>query len=865
MSHRHESDIALQLLLAIGEQPDIASVVRPFLCAATNRLGLQCAAILFNGIGKELYLADLYSEPEDGVCLAQCKSFIAQLDLPDTVDRAEHRSQTLLLNKRQYPTDIFRLPSGADLLFVGVSQRIPLSLLRTLLPVIGKLSSRISNCLEAIRIRTRAARLSEATATAGIGIFDWNVDTGTMHWDPQMKQLFQVAPSNYTGRPEDFSNRLHPEDRNDLLDRVATFIEHASDGSDVAEYTFRVIDDTGEVKKLLAHCRLRKNPDGTLSLAGTNYDISELERARAQTLFRSELEQLLLQLSMQVILSSANDLNHIINSALRDVGQFVGADRAYRFSYDFDRDLASNTHEWCAAGIEPQIEQLQNSSINDIPYWVNAHQRGLPFYMSRVTDLPPDHGLRQILDPQEVLSIVTIPLMRADECLGFIGFDSVKQTRHWSDVDISVLKILGQLLVNAQVKTDNEQQLQTTKLALQKSRDKAQRMAQKAIDANEAKTRFVASVSHELRTPLHAIIGLTDILNESILHDEMSGQVAAIRKSGSILLELINDILYFSQAESGNTKVHSTAFDLHELVTSLQQELLIDAESKGLDIRLEIMPEVPKIVAGDSLRLRQVLNNLVGNAIKFTGEGHINITVARAVDSSGHECYSIIDFTVTDTGIGIAKEHIQRIFEPFVQVDDSDQRRFAGTGLGLSIVRTLAELMKGTVSVDSNIGDGARFIFRLPLPAVASLPNQADSHNTSKTQPLPSMRVPRVLIAEDNPLNCELLKLYLQDQNLDLEIANNGETALQMQRRNPADVILMDCQMPVMDGFSATRAIRSEEPGPKRIPIIAVTASAQPDHEEACMDAGFSDVLIKPFSKADVIEALYRWLHNRNH
>lgn len=753
--------------------------------------------------------------------------------------------------------DVFR--PGEQLEVVLVARNQPLS--GEMREAVGELIRHFSTLL-AISVgnaidRLRLDTLERATRTARIGYSEWQVGSSRMKWDQQMMDIFAVERDAFSGQPEEFTERLHPGDREDLLAGIQAFVEHATDG-DAAEFTFRIIDALGETRKLVAHAALRQNFDGSHSLVGTNYDISELERARAQTLFRSELEQLLLQLSMKVILASGDSVDKIMEEALRDVGQFVGADRAYRFDYDFNEGESSNTHEWCAEGIEPEIDNLQQVPIDAIPFWVNAHRKGLPFYKSRLDELPVGHGLREILDPQGVQSIVTIPLMRGDECLGFIGFDSVRTIRHWTDTEISVLQILAQLMVNAQIKAENERQLSAARTALRESRDHAHKLAEEAVSANEAKSRFIASVSHELRTPLHVIIGLTEMVRDQPLSNAARDRVDSIHTSGSVLLELINDILDYSRIESGGLEIHQVRFDLMGLLDSLIDGFQGEAERRQLSLRLIVDVNVPTKLSGDPLRIRQILNNLIGNALKFTPRGGVTVRVSR--DSSMmDEAVHVVRFCVQDSGIGISQEDQAQIFEPFFQGDDTDSRRYSGTGMGLSIVGNLVGLMNGQISVQSELGRGSEFTVTLPFSSRSVATEEAEVAEPWQ-RGAASLHGARVLLAEDNPMNRQLVELYLEASGCDLEMVQDGEELLQALRRASADVVLMDCQMPVMDGFTATRVLRASDSAFSDIPVIAVTANAQEDTYSACMAAGFNDILIKPFSKSALHEKLYMWL-----
>jgi len=378
-----------------------------------------------------------------------------------------------------------------------------------------------------------------------------------------------------------------------------------------------------------------------------------------------------------------------------------------------------------------------------------------------------------------------------------------------------------------------------------------------AQEATRAKSDFLATMSHELRTPLNGILGMAQMLQlPNVDEDARRDYARTILNSGQSLLRLLNDILDLSKVEAGCLALDHSVFDLKQLVadTTLAFEEL--AQSKGLTLETRYCHLRSSHYLGDPLRLRQMISNYLGNAIKFTSQGKVVLEVGE-VSTDGKTPQ--LEFSVSDTGIGIAPEKQSLLFKPFSQADNSTTRQFGGTGLGLSIVARLAELMKGEVGLESNVGIGSRFWFRAATEPQASLPTV----DVAQMKPPGTALSGRILVAEDNPVNRAVAKALLKSQGLEADFVEDGQAALEAVMRGPAyDLILMDVQMPVMDGQQATRRIRDWEvsQGARRGNIVALTAGAFEDDKRRCADAGMDDFLAKPIELASLVALLSRWL-----
>jgi PAS domain S-box-containing protein len=440
-------------------------------------------------------------------------------------------------------------------------------------------------------------------------------------------------------------------------------------------------------------------------------------------------------------------------------------------------------------------------------------------------------------------SYIGSPIWVAGKKYGTINFSSPsKRPVPFSENDIDFMRLVARWVGTTLERFANEKQLIAAR--------------EEAENATRAKTDFLSTMSHEIRTPMNAVVGMAHLLLEESPREDQLESIKTLKFSADLLLSLINDILDFSKIEAGKIVLESIDFNLKELLQGIKAAQGIKATEKQVKLKLRWDDDVPEIVVGDAVRLGQIINNLVSNAVKFTEEGQVEIDAELIEDKADRV---IIGFSIADTGIGISSDQMEVIFDEFSQASSSTTRKYGGTGLGLAITRRLLELQGSEIKVFSELGKGSRFSFELTFQK--SNKKQVSEHITPSIPDenyLGRLNGLRVLLVEDNPVNQYVAARFMKKWQVILDITNHGGEALEMVQQQPYDVILMDLQMPVVDGYQATKSIRAWEKQQKRnpVPIIALTASASRTTKEKVNSLGMNDFLTKPFDPKELFARL---------
>jgi PAS domain S-box-containing protein len=644
------------------------------------------------------------------------------------------------------------------------------------------------------------------------------------YWNKFAELLYQWKAEEAIGK--NISETVVPRNKIDVIPDVIAKIKKIGhyDGE------FRVRRKDGTTFQAFYTFGVLSNIDSEIiGLVGVSMDITERIQAEEELLKK---DILLGGVSVATnILLTEIDLNYAINQTLELLGIAAGADRIYIFeNHDLRTGLylTSMRHEWSR---DFAISQEDNPDLRDLSYhpalsrWYDMLSHGHSI-KGLVREFPESE--RAILEPQNTKSLLVIPIMIEGQFWGFIGLDDCHSERIWAGVEASILQAAAASIGGAIARRHAEDELR-----------KAKETAESAV---KAESDFLANMSHEIRTPMNAIIGLAGLLLETDLTLEQRNYLETISSSGDSLLSIINDILDFSKVDSGMMEFESRPFELKRCVEDSVNLVRTIASKKSLDLTYTIDESTPQSIIGDSTRLRQILANLLSNAAKFTDKGAISVSVSS--EKLDGICYGIY-FEVKDTGIGIPEDKMSRLFKPFTPVDSSTTRRYGGTGLGLAISKKLVEMMGGRIWAESKLGKGSTFHFTILADAIQTSSREAEPRLKTDSE-IDQNHALRILLAEDNEVNQMVMLKMLNKLGYQADLAANGLEVLHSLENKNYDLILMDVQMPEIDGFEAARSIRKLWASAKQPKIIAITAYALQGDREKCLASGMDDYISKP-------------------
>jgi len=510
---------------------------------------------------------------------------------------------------------------------------------------------------------------------------------------PSVEQLFGYPVSKWMESSELWERIIHPDDKGVINEIIDTIPQRKS-----VSVEYRVITNDGDTRWIRNKAKLITDRENQpVRLDGYISDITSQKRAQLEISGYSRMLEILFDIANMFINVDLTRVDATINDALRKIGEFVKVDRVYIFRYNFDENNIRNTYEWCARDVEAQIDKQAVISLDGMEELIEAHESDVAFYHPKVGRMK-NGKLKKVLLGQSIKSVLCLPMKERDKLIGFVGFDSVNEYRSYSFKEISLLNVFANLFVNVDQRIGLDNKLQVAK--------------EKAESANKAKSQFLANMSHEIRTPLNGVIGFNQLLYDTDLDDLQKQYLENASTSANSLLSIINDILDFSKIEAGKLELETIETDLEMLLEESLNVIKYQASRTGLELILNIQPDIPRKIFTDPVRLKQVLVNLLGNAVKFTEEGEVELSV-MLVNCNKNRC--IIRFDIRDTGIGISEERQKPLFQAFTQADNSTTRKFGGTGLGLIISNLLAKAMGGGVSFESKEGAGSLFSFEVDV------------------------------------------------------------------------------------------------------------------------------------------------------
>jgi signal transduction histidine kinase/CheY-like chemotaxis protein/PAS domain-containing protein len=682
----------------------------------------------------------------------------------------------------------------------------------------------------------------------------WDRNFNTIGCNEATVKLFKLNDKQeYMKRFFELSPERQPNGNLSSM-QAAIYLKKAfEDGICAFEWMHRMLDGT----PLPAEVTLvRTSYGGDYVVAGYTRDLREHQMMIRELEQRDRLLNTVNRVAAILLQSEIDEFENALLRCMGMMGEAVGIDRVYIWKNHFANGelCCTQLYEWS----EGADSQQGSEYTIDIPYSATGDWEEMLSSGNCINRTLQDMSKEELasLGPQGIMSILVVPVFLQDRFWGFVGFDDCHNERRFTENEESILRSGSLLIANALLRNDMMQDIRDGAVELEAAFERAQ-------SANRAKSNFLSNMSHEMRTPMNAIIGMTLIGKSAPDIEKKDYAFEKIEGASTHLLGVINDVLDMSKIEAGKFDLSFEDFDIEKLLQKVINVINFRVDEKKQNLTVDLDPAIPRKLNGDDQRLTQVITNLLTNAVKFTPENGSIYLDARFVNEENGQC--TVQFEVTDTGIGISAEQQSRLFSSFEQAESSTSRKFGGTGLGLAISKHIVELMGGKIWLESKLGEGSTFTFTVLLKRgmEESAADPQDAEKTGSGQ-MVSFRGRRILLAEDMEINREIVQSLLEPTEIEIDCAVNGSEAVRMFRDKPEnyDLILMDLQMPEMDGFEATRKIRTLEGRPNGIPIIAMTANVFKEDIEKCLDVGMNDHLGKPIDFNEVMEKLKIYLKN---
>ncbi len=936
------TELLLEIALSQNPEGNTEDILRKILPVYLKKLGCFAAAVFQKG-------AIVYIQPEALRNNTKWKATLKTLEAK--INNKKNEVVEIIENNSYY----YSYPlAGYGRLILGKKKALSRELKFELKKIIYQLGKNLQLASQQEEVGETRQKLESILNELEDVI--WSVrlpDYKMIFVTPSVKSMYGIPVQKWLEDSSWWEKAIIKEDH-----AVISKIYHELETKGEFNEKYRIQTKDGKIKWVRNRAKvIFDNNQNPIRIDGIIMDRSRQYEAQEKLDNELLLQEVLIDIASTYINIDLKDVEKTIHNSLEKMGCFVNADRSYIFNYDFENKTTSNTYEWCNEGIIPEIDNLQNVPMEFFPQWIEAHQRGEAFYIPDVLalDNEEDEGLRAILEPQGIKSLITIPMNSNNELIGFVGFDSVRKHHIYTEQEQRLLHLFGQMIINIQKRKKGENRLRiqeekyrniisnmnlgllevdnnntilfanqtfcemsgytinelkgqivhslfvpeekhpviqeknessdsgitdsyeirfrdkkgktkwwfssgapnfndrgqqtgriqihldiTKQKNLERELAKAKSVAE---DAAKSKEIFLANMSHEIRTPLNVIIGMIRELGKQNLGSDQRFYVAQSDSAAKHLLTILNHILDMAKIESGELKLENLDFSISAVASNAYSILHSQAEEKNIDFHLIVDENLWQAHIGDEGRIKQVLINILGNAIKFTESGSVIFRVDLVNDNTNEQR---IKFTIKDTGIGMSEEFLDKLFNKFAQEQNTSNRKYEGTGLGMSIAREMIILMGSDIEIKSNKGNGTTVTFELVLPKgdISKLRFAARKieRNTFAGK--------HVLIVEDNEMNRFIAIQSLHFFGCSVDEAINGQEAIEKAKEKAYDLILMDIQMPTMDGLEATLLIRNELK--IETPIIALTANAFRHDIERYLKSGMDNFVTKPFSEEEL-------------
>ena len=694
-------------------------------------------------------------------------------------------------------------------------------------------------------LRESETRLKEAQAISNTGHWDLEIARDLLSWSDEVYRIFGLQPQEFAANLDAFTATIHPDDRTAVLDAYGAHLER----EETYDIVHRVVRPSGEIRWVRERCRTHRDEAGQpLRSIGTVQDITERhQREEELTRHRENLEELVAERTAafklnEERLASLLSLNNMVQAnerelvthALEECVRLTRSSAGYLHFINPDQQ-SLQLYCWSEEVLKScSAETTSHYPLSEAGVWADSVRLRQPVLHNDYQSLPNKRGYPE--GHFELLRHMSVPAFDGDRIVAVLGVGNKDEP--YDETDERQVRLFVDCLWRIIKQRRVEQSLVQAK--------------EVADTANQTKSTFLANMSHEIRTPMNAVMGLSHLVLQSDLTLRQRDYLTKIEASARSLLGIINDILDFSKIEAGKLILEQAEFELERMLRNVSDQVALTAQEKGLELHISVAPDTPSLLVGDAMRLGQVLLNLCSNAVKFTEQGEVILSVEAVGTEDDHVEMS---FVIRDTGIGMSEEEQSRLFQAFAQADSTTTRRFGGTGLGLGIAQRLVQMMGGNLEVESAPGEGSTFRFAVRC-------GRSDREASARLQPSAELRGLRVLVIDDSATARSVLRATLEMFQFEVEVAAGGEEGLALLRvsadRAPYDVVLLDWHMPGMDGMEVARQIRSNTALIGQPAVIMVTAMGQ--HQALLDDAEtiVEAVLAKPVSPSSLLDAVMR-------